>query len=321
MLEREGFWESPESGSQQELLEIVPELSRIASVKTVIPYTQDSAELSLENMNQLSRTIVENREVYDGFVVIHGTDTMAYSASALSFILRGIGKPIIFTGSQRPFMQVRTDAKSNLINAVDIATKDFSEVAIFFGNKLLRGNRATKASTWKFEAFESPNFPLLGEAGLNINLNLYDVNNHGLTQQGYQPGYFLHVSVSVIYIFPGLNIDHLSLLLNSDIQAFIIIAYGAGNVSTNQRNGVLTFIEKAISMGKYVAINTQCQHGTVILDVYESARKLKKLGVLSCKDMTLEASITKMMFLLSMNSDKEIGTLFEQNLAGELTPN
>ena len=315
MLERSGTWET---GHQNDLLKAVPELAQLADVQTVVPFVQDSAELTLDHINQLAQVIADHREQFDGFIVIHGTETMAYSASALSFMLRGLARPVIFTGSQRPFMQIRTDARSNLINSVEIATKSLQEVAIFFGNRLLRGNRTTKVSTWKFEAFDSPNFPALGEAGMNITLNLFDVRNPTLDAIDFQPYCNLHASVGVLHLFPGLQQEVLDSLLHSSCRAIIIAAYGAGNVPTSEQPGIMNFITEAVAMGKPVAIKTQCHHGRVALNIYESARKVRDLGVMSCMDMTLEASIMKLNYLLSSSLDS-VSHQFETNMAGELT--
>jgi len=319
MLEKSGLWEP---SSQNDLAAAVPELSQLATVHTVVPFVQDSAELTVDHINQLASVIAGSRDRYDGFIVIHGTDTMAYSASALSFMLLGLGKPVVFTGSQRPFMQIRTDARSNLINSVEIAASSFNEIAVFFGNKLLRGNRATKVSTWKFEAFDSPNFPTLGEAGVNINFNLYQVGNPTLETHEFQPFGKLRETVFVIHLFPGLQNTDLDFLLhNEHIEAFIIVAYGAGNLPTGKDSGLVGFIGSAIEKGKIVAIATQCTHGRVSLDIYESARIVRRLGVLGCMDMTLEASVMKLTYLLSRyDGDREtVCSLFETNIAGEIT--
>jgi L-asparaginase len=237
-------------------------------------------------------------------------------------MLAGLGKPVVFTGSQRPFMQIRTDAKSNLINSVEIAASSFNEIALFFGNKLLRGNRTTKVSTWKFEAFDSPNFPTLGEAGVNINFNLYPVGNPTLEAQEFQPFSKLRETVFVIHLFPGLQNTDLDFLLHNErIEAFIIVAYGAGNMPTGKDSGLVGFITLAIEQGKIVVIATQCTHGRVSLDIYESARIVKQLRVLGCKDMTLEAAVMKLTYLLSRYDDdrQKVRTLFEMNIAGEIT--
>ena len=318
MLEKSGLWEP---SSQNDLAAAVPELSQLATVHTVVPFVQDSAELTVDHINQLASVIAGSRDRYDGFIVIHGTDTMAYSASALSFMLLGLGKPVVFTGSQRPFMQIRTDARSNLINSVEIAMSGLTEIAIFFGNKLLRGNRTTKVSTWKFEAFDSPNFPMLGEAGMNITFNLYDVKNPALEALSFQP--FCHLSplVSVVHLYPGLHREFLDCLLADASKAIVLVAYGAGNMSIENGSGLLPFITSAIHQGKLVAVTTQCQHGRVALHVYESARKIRDLGVLSCMDMTLETAIMKLDYLLSKYPDEPetVRRLFETNIAGELT--
>ncbi|MFA5569987.1 MAG: asparaginase [Sphaerochaetaceae bacterium] len=321
MLEEDGRRRPRNESSAASLLSSVPELAQLADVEIESPFTIDSAELSLDNINILAQLIAHRCSDVDGYVVIHGTDTMAYTASALSFMLQGLHKPIIFTGSQRPAIQIRTDAKSNLINSVEVATSNFKEVAIFFGNRLLRGNRSTKVSTWKFEAFESPNFPILGEAGMNISFNLFNVKAQGRQNTEFSPFCQLKPSLFVLPIFPGLRPQYLDDLLSSDIQAFIISAYGVGNMPTDQEHGLLTFIERIIASNRIVAIQTQSHHGSVSLNMYESGHKAKLLGALSCQDMTLEASVMKLCYLLSRypKDIKKISRLFETNLCGELS--
>lgn len=318
----EGDGEGPllEEGSREEVMERVPELERIAHIETVVPYAIDSAELDVEHLRRQAKLIAENRDTFDGFVVIHGTDTMAYTASALSFMLLGFGKPIILTGAQRPLAQVRSDARGNLISAVEIAASGIPDVGVFFGNRLYRGNRTTKVSTWRYDAFESPNFAPLGEVGLDINLSPPDDYDPAMSH-GYEPFFDLDPAVFVIRLFPGLKEEYLHSLLQSDIRAFIIEAYGAGNMPTGGTGRILDFIVEAEKVGKPVAINTQCHHGSVFLDIYESARRARSLGAVSCKDMTGEASIMKLMYLVGRYKDdlELIGRLLETSLAGELS--
>ncbi|MCF8106128.1 MAG: asparaginase [Desulfohalobiaceae bacterium] len=298
------------------ILEKVPELQSIARIETVSPYAIDSADLSLDHIRVLAETILSSRAKYDGFVVIHGTDSMAYSASALSFMLLGFPKPIVFTGSQRPLQRIRTDARRNLINAVEIATSDIAETAIFFGDRLYRGNRTTKISNWKYDAFDSPNFPSLGQVGLDIELS-DDCRRPG---EAFDPSLALDPSVFVLKVYPGMPVDAYFPLALTKGKAFILEAYGGGTIPLKV-SSLLKFIETAMGAGNLVAVNTQCHHGGVLLDMYESARILKENGTLSCKDMTIEASIMKMMYLLGrygLNST-QTASLFTKNLAGELS--
>ncbi|MFP4563057.1 MAG: asparaginase [Spirochaetia bacterium] len=307
-------------GSREEVLQRIPELQRIAHIETLSPYAIDSAELEIGHLRRQAGLIVDNHDGFDGFVIIHGTDTMAYTASALSFMLLGLGKPVILTGAQRPLNQIRSDARSNLIGAVEIAASGIPEVGIFFGNKIYRGNRTTKISTWSYDAFESPNFPPLGEVGLDINLTSPE-EKETAPREDFKPFLDLDPAVFVVMIFPGIKEEYLESLLKSDIRGFILQAYGAGNMPTGGGEGLLDFIARAHESGKPVAVNTQCHHGSVFLDIYESARRARELGAVSCKDMTIEASVTKLMYLLGRYGEdpRRVPELLETNLAGELS--
>lgn len=272
--------------------------------------------MSPEHIRILAATIIKHGDDYDGFVVIHGTDTMAYCASALSFMLKGFLKPIICTGAQRPLDRIRTDARRNLVNSVEIAISGIAEVAILFGDRLYRGNRTTKVSNWKYNAFDSPNFPLLGQVGLDIELFEHCQN----PWPPFAPSLALDPSVFVLKLYPGFPVEHCFDLAKNKKMAFILEAYGGGTIQL-QHSRLLEFVEQAMKSGSLVAVNTQCLHGGVLLDIYESARILKENGTLSCQDMTIEASVMKMMYLIGRYGldSSQTASLFTRDLAGELT--
>ncbi|MEW5816308.1 MAG: asparaginase [Spirochaetota bacterium] len=298
------------------LKRLLSELHRLADIDLIVPFTIDSAYMDLFLLKSLARLIYENREIYDGFVLIHGTDTLAYTASALSFMLLNFPKPIILTGAQCPLSNPRSDAQNNLVNAVAVAVSGVLEVAVFFGSKLYRGNRTTKVSTWRYEAFDSPNYPPLGEVGLKISL----CSPGETTRKPFDAFFELDPSIIVVPVFPGIIDECLLAAFRSGAKSIIIEGYGAGTVPT--RNSVLVQqTEKAIKEGRIVAVNTRCRHGGVSLTRYESAQIMRALGVASCKDMTIESSVVKLMYLQARyGTDVErIKQLFEMNLAGELS--
>ena len=199
---------------------------------------------------------------------------------------------------------------------MEMAVSGIPEVGLFFGNRLYRGNRTTKISTWKFDAFNSPNFPPLAEVGVDITIN----KHLSAADRTFQPFFTLDPSVFVIRSFPGLQGRYIMPLLDNDFKAFLIEAYGAGTISMEDTT-LIEFIEKAIDNEKIVAVKSQCSHGSVFLHVYKSSKELKRLGALSCADMTIETSLMKMMYLLAKHNNdlQEISRLFEHNIAGELS--
>ena len=302
---------------QDQLLAHVPEIARVAEIEAAVAFNMDSSNMTLAHWRRLAALITERKDDYDGFVVIHGTDTMAYTASALAFMLVGLPKPVILTGSQRPLVRIRSDARGNLVNAVEIATTDLAEVGIFFGTRLYRGNRTTKTSVERYDAFDSPNAPPLAEVGVDIRFGP-DVR-HAATAGPFDPFFGLEPSVGVLFVFPGLPERFWEQALASDVRAFVVEGYGPGNVPIAEES-LLPFIERAVSGGRLVAINTQCAEGRVDLQLYECGRRAAERGALSCGDMTVEASIVKLMYLLGRYpSGDEAARLFVTDLAGELS--
>ncbi|WP_440998593.1 asparaginase [Fodinibius sp. SL11] len=294
----------------------IPELSKIADIKMERLFFEDSSDINKKHWAKLAAFIHHRYEDYDGFVVLHGTDTMAYTASALSFALQGLDKPIILTGSQVPMSNIRSDARRNLINAIEIATMPLPEVAICFNDFVYRGNRATKMSIGDFDAFASPNYPPLAEIGINI-----DIRKHVHT-----PSNSLDVSTNfsdqafLLKIYPNLNPDFLNQINFRDTRSLIIEAFGSGNFPIHGRESLLPFFEQCLRNDILLIITSQAAYDAVELNNYESGRKALELGALSAKDMTTEATLTKIMYLLAKHEDNAaVAEQFNKNLVGEMT--
>ena len=284
----------------------------------------DSSDMNPGHWQDIARSIAGNYDDYDGFVVLHGTDTMAYTASALSFMLAGLDKPVIITGSQLPIGEVRTDGEENLITALQIAAaRDddgrpmVREVAILFEDYLWRGNRSTKRSADNFNAFRSNNYPELAKVGLSIHFDrdaLLRPRSEGLT-----PRYELDNSVLVIDLFPGLSESNLRYLLSMPgIRGIVLRTYGAGNGPT--AGWFVNLIRETVERGVIILNVTQCVNGGVHTNRYVAGDLLAGTGVISGHDITFEAAITKMMFLFGLGIDNsEVERLLGESLAGEVT--
>ena len=293
---------------------IIPELSYIAEIITEIPFVVDSSELNFKHWSEIADLIGKYIETVDGVVITHGTDTLTYTASALSFMLQNLPIPVILTGAQKPMSELRTDAKSNLINAVELATCGINEVAIFFDDKLMRGNRSIKKHINHFDAFDSPNYPLLGKVGIDI--EIYEKNL--LKSKG-----IFHIfnkfnhSIAVYKTFPGCSTEYF--IPGKNIRAIVLIAYGAGNIPL-KNNDLFERVKAWIKDGKIVALLSETKAGKVDTSLYESGNKLLEAGVIHSKDMTFEAVITKLMFLLGQYQDtKLIKKYFKKSLSGEIS--
>lgn len=282
----------------------------------------DSSDVQIETWQKLVAVINKHYDKYDGFVILHGTDTMAYSASALSFMIENLNKPIVFTGSQLPLETVRTDGKENLITALEIASGSgrnptlLPEVCIYFESALLRGNRTTKYSAEHFDAFVSPNYPELAEAGVHIEYY------KGYIKESTRKKVRFHLNMSdqvgLLRIFPGMRKDFAeAVLLNPNNKGIILETYGSGNIPSN--NWLSKLISEAIDRGTIFLNISQCIAGMVEQGRYENSAILNKIGVVSGVDLTLEAALTKMMFLIgNEKSDTAIKKKLSISMAGEM---
>ena len=285
----------------------------------------DSSDMNPAHWQEIARSVAENYYDYDGFVVLHGTDTMAYTASALSFMLDNLQKPVIITGSQLPIGEVRTDGEENLVTALQIAsateadgTPMVQEVAILFEDYLWRGNRATKRSADNFNAFKSGNYPHLAKVGLSINFFRDALMRHQ-SAGGLNPQYNLDPSVAVIDLYPGLSEKVLHHILSApDIKGIVLRTYGAGNAPTAP--WFIDMIKETVNRGIVILNVTQCAYGGVHTNRYVAGDVLASTGVIPGYDITFEAAVTKMMFLFGLGLDpKQVKFYLERPLAGEMT--
>ncbi len=292
----------------------IPELSEIADIDIEIPYVIDSAELTFEHLRKIVYVIRENVDKYSGFVISHGTDTLAYTASALSYMLMNLAFPVILTGAQKPLSFIRSDARSNLINAFELSTMGINEVSILFDDKLMRGNRTVKSHASRFDAFSSPNYPLLAEAGINIEVHKKNIlKNNGLFHIFDK----LDNSIAVMKIFPGFS--PASFEPCEDTRAIILIGYGAGTIPV-ENSGILEKVKRWIAEDKLVVFTSETKAGSLYPNLYESGKKLLDLGAVDSGDMTFEATITKIIFLLGQyRSVSIIKKNFKKSLAGEIS--
>jgi len=311
-----------------QILEEVPELNKFAYRIDSVSFDPiiDSSDVEPGVWKKIAQTIDEKYDDYDGFVVLHGTDTMAYSASVLSFMLEGLTKPVIFTGSQLPIGVPRTDGKENLISAVEIAaSKDENghacvpEVCICFGNKLLRGNRTSKVSAEEFKAFRSPNLPPLAEAGLNIRYNNALILKPADWSVRVKVHYDLDTRVSILKIHPGITPQVVkNILCGPETRAVILETYGSGNAPSKE--WFLDIVREAATMGKIIVNVTQCLTGAVNMGIYACGKSLMDCGVLGGDDSTTESMLGKLFYLMGKYSNNELVKAdLEKSLRGEIS--
>ena len=278
----------------------------------------DSSNMTVREWNQIARVVAENYDRYDGFVILHGTDTMAYTASALSFMLGNLAKPVVLTGSQIPLCEVRSDGRDNIITSLLIAGADkVHEVCLYFGGKLLRGNRATKYSADGLIAFVSPNYPSLAEAGITIRYSesaLLPKPKGALKLQLLE-----NVPIGVLKVFPGIQFELFESIMTEKLRGIVIETFGAGNIP-GDGNALLPIIRKAFRNGTVLTVCSQCPQGAVALGAYETSNALKRAGAVSGLDMTTEAAVAKLYYLFSCGYEKErVKTMMGQDLRGEMT--
>ena len=310
----------PVSGFLADTVQKMPEFHRPEMPDFVIneyPSLIDSSDMTPNHWMQIATDIEKHYQDYDGFIILHGTDTMAFTASALSFVFANLSKPVIVTGSQIPLAELRSDGQTNLLNALFIAANyPIPEVSLFFNNQLLRGNRSRKTDADGFNAFTSPNFPALLEAGININLKAGKLGKpvatplalHEITPQ----------PVGVITLYPGISEMVLRNTLKQPVKALILLSYGVGNAPQNK--AVLQELRNAYEQEILVVNCTQCVHGKVNMQGYATGNALQDAGVVSGVDMTPEAALAKLHFLLSQKIDfEEARTLISRDMRGELS--
>lgn len=327
-----GMIQNPETGALEnfnfdQLLLQVPEIKQfnldIFSYAFDPPI--DSSDMSPDFWSELVGIIYSNYERYDGFVILHGTDTMAFTASALSFMLEGLMKPVILTGSQLPIGALRTDGKENLLTAIEIAaaknddgTPIVPEVCVFFHEKLMRGNRTTKISAENFDAFESNNYPLLAHSGIEIQYHHHFIRPYD-PQSTLTPHYKMDSGIIIFSLFPGIQPTIIKKILKSpDLKGIIFRTFGSGNAP---RFPWLTkALTEATQAGKVIVNITQCSTGSVKMRLYETGRQLLDAGIISGNDSTVEAALTKLMFLLGKGLTTDaIRAEMKRSIAGEIS--
>ena len=327
-----GMNRNPQTGALEpfnfeHLINNVPELSLLPTRISTIQFNPpiDSSDMSPQLWTELTHIIIDNYEKYDGFVILHGTDTMAYTASALSYMLGNLTKPVILTGSQLPIGQLRTDGKENLITSIEIAAAKHEdgksmvpEVGIYFNGHLLRGNRTTKQSADEFDAFESFNYPHLVEAGVNITYHEEQILKPDFSKP-ISPHFRLDNNVIVFTIFPGIREDLVRhIIATPNLRSIVMRTYGSGNAP--QRPWLLNALKEATNNGKIIINISQCMAGKVEMGRYDTGYQLKSAGVLSGYDSTVESAVTKLMYLQARFDDQDtIREYMRKSIRGEIS--
>lgn len=328
-----GMIENPETGALEnfnfeQLQKHVPELNKFSFRIDTYQFDppMDSSDMDPEAWCRLVHIISDNYNRYSGFVILHGTDTMAYTASALSFMLEGLDKPVILTGSQLPIGVLRTDGKENLMTSIEIATARHAngrpivpEVCIFFENHLMRGNRTTKINAEDFNAFRSFNYPVLASAGIHIKYNNVQIHTIPQPYNPLNPHYLLDTNITILKLFPGIRENVIDSVLSiPGLKAVVLETYGSGNAP--RKDWFLKRLHRACQQGIVIVNVTQCNAGTVEMERYETGYRLMQAGVISGYDITTESAVTKLMFLLGHNySPDEVRQRMKIPMAGEIT--
>jgi len=308
----------------EQIQQNVPELARLNYILEVHSFDPilDSSNMHPDIWAKLVKIIEANYDAYDGFVILHGSDTMAFTASALSFMLENLAKPVVLTGSQLPIGEIRTDAKENLITALEIAaTKKqgkamVPEVCIYFDYQLFRGNRAIKYNSEKFEAFRTPNYPKLAEAGVHLTFFKNYIQHQPREPLIVHPD--LNANIGVLKLYPGITPQAVHAITRSSVNGIVLETFGSGNTTTAE--WFIAALQESIDAGKIIVDISQCMGGSVELGKYETSKKLQQMGVVSGFDMTFEATVTKLMYLMGLNLPISlIKELMEQSLRGELS--
>lgn len=305
--------------------EYIPEFRRLNYNINAISFDPliDSSDILPEQWLEMAEIIKSNYEEYDGFVILHGSDTMSYTASALSFILKNLNKPVIITGSQLPLGVIRTDGRENFISSLEFAAaKDdetplVPEVCVFFENKLYRGNRTYKYNAENFNAFKSGNYPLLGESG--VKLKFYKENILKPNFKKLKLHNKLDANVGILKVFPGMQASFVEAVLSAKgLRALVLETYGAGNAFTNP--WFISLLKQAIDNGLMIFNVSQCIGGSVEMGKYETSRQMKEIGVIGAKDMTISSAIAKLMVILGEENDnKKIIARFIKPWVGEIS--
>ena len=311
----------------ESLLSNVPELQQLSTEIATFQFNPpiDSSDMSPERWVDLTHVITNNYNLYDGFVILHGTDTMAYTASALSYMLENLTKPVILTGSQLPIGQVRTDGKENVITSIEIASAKYQdgkamvpEVCIYFNGHLMRGNRTTKQSADNFNAFESFNYGHLADAGVNINYHTSRILMPDYSKS-VQPRFVLDPSVIVFTVFPGIQEDLIRhVLMSPKLRSIVMRTYGSGNAP--QYPWLMNALKEATGKGKIIVNISQCMAGSVEMGRYDTGYQLKEAGVISGHDSTVESAVTKLMYLQGIYSDwHQVKNYMQRSIRGEIS--
>jgi L-asparaginase len=308
------------------ILSQLPTLRNLFLDLTVISFEVpiDSSNIQPDHWMMIGNIIFENYDDQDGFVVLHGTDTMSFTASAISFMLRGLTKPVIFTGAQLPISETRSDARENLITSLEIAAakKDgisiVPEVCVYFDYELLRGNRSKKVESMRFDAFESENYPSLAKAGVKIDYN-HSVIHQPAELEKLEYLHQLDTNISILKLFPGITQHTVQSILNTpDLKAVVLETFGSGNAPSAP--WFIKSVRESIDSGLIVLNISQCPGGMVEQGKYETSKALGDIGVISGRDMTLEAAVTKLMVLLGAYDLQTVKQLINKPMAGEITP-